>query len=72
MKIKKPSSISDDIEMWSSHTIVEDELTEDMEITGFKLEFKGNLSEWLTEYLNNPIGSRLHKRFISIFKDWFE
>lgn len=56
----------------SSHTTMFDDETNELEIVGFELNFEGELSEWIQEYLENPVGSRLHKNFVAIFKGWFE
>jgi hypothetical protein len=69
MKIKKPN---DCIEMWSSHVINKNEVTGKLEIESFEIEFKGHLTEWLEEYLTNPVDSRLHKNLVRLFHYWFE
>lgn len=72
MKIKKPSDPSNYIKMWSNHTVNEDDITGELEIEEFDFKFQGQLSEWIIEYLNNPVGSRLHKNLVRTFNDWFE
>lgn len=69
MKIKETKK---DIEVWSSYDVYKNSSTEELEITGFDLSFKGDLSEWLEEYLTNPVNSRLHKNLVRIFRRWFE
>jgi hypothetical protein len=71
MKIKKPDNFCD-VKIESSHIVNEDDITGELEIEEFSLKFKGNLSEWLFEYLNNPVGSKLHKELVNIFSGWFE
>lgn len=71
MKIKKPKSDSS-IECWSSHTVNEDDITGELEIESFEIKFKGDLSEWIEEYLKSPVKSKLHKELVRIFSDWFE
>lgn len=70
-KIKKPDSFYD-VKIESSHIVNEDDIAGELEIEEFSLKFKGNLSEWLFEYLNNPVGSKLHKELVNIFSNWFE
>lgn len=73
MKIKKPVDCSGPyIKVESSHTVQEDDVTGELEIVKFELVFQGNLSDWLIEYLNDPVGSRLHKNLKEIFNEWFE
>lgn len=72
MKIKKPDDSSNNIKMWSNHTVNEDVITGELEIEEFELKFQGQLSEWIIEYLNNPVGSRLHKNLVRTFNGWFE
>ena len=72
MKIKKPGNLSNYIKMWSNHTVNEDDITGELEIEEFDFKFQGQLSEWIIEYLNNPVGSRLHKNLVRTFYDWFE
>ena len=72
MKIKKPNDVSNNIEMWSNHVVSVDDLTGEMEIEEFEIKFQGQLSDWLEEYLINPLGSRLHKNLVRVFRDWFE
>ncbi len=71
MKIKKPNNFYD-VKVESSHIVNEDDITGELEIEEFSFKFKGNLSEWLIEYLNNPVRSKLHKELVSIFSNWFE
>lgn len=71
MKIRKPDNFYD-VKIESSHTVNEDDITGELEIEEFSIKFKGNLSELLFEYLNNPVESKLHKELISIFSGWFE
>ena len=72
MKIKKPSDFSNNIKMWSNHTVNENDLTGELEIEEFEIKFQGQLSEWIIEYLNDPVHSRLHKNIVRVFNDWFE
>jgi len=71
MKIKKPDN-SYDVKIESSHTVNEDDITGELEIEEFEIKFQGQLSDWLEEYLTDPLGSRLHKNLVGIFRDWFE
>ena len=71
MKIKKPDNFCD-VKIESSHIVNEDDITGELEIEEFSIKFKGNLSELLLEYLNNPVGSKLHKELVNIFSGWFE
>lgn len=71
MKIRKPDNFYD-VKIESSHIVNEDDITGELEIEEFSIKFKGNLSELLFEYLNNPVGSKLHKELVSIFSGWFE
>ena len=72
MKIKKPNAPSNNVKMWSNHTVNEDDITGELEIEEFDFKFQGQLSEWIIEYLNNPVGSRLHKNLVRTFNGWFE
>lgn len=71
MKIKKPDNFCD-VKIESGHIVNEDDITGELEIEEFSLKFKGRLSKWLFEYLNNPVGSKLHKELVNIFSGWFE
>ena len=72
MKLTKIKEVRRDIEVWSSHDVNKDTSTGELEIVGFDLSFRGDLSEWLEEYLTNPVGSRLHKNLVRTFRSWFE
>ena len=72
MKIKKPNAPSNNVKMWSNHIVNEDDITGELEIEEFNFKFQGQLSEWIIEYLNNPVGSRLHKNLVRTFNGWFE
>ena len=71
MKIKKPDNFYD-VKIESSHIVNEDDITGELEIEEFEIKFQGQLSDLLEEYLTNPIGSRLHKNLVGVFRDWFE
>lgn len=69
MKVRKPEQL---IETSFSHTVKEDEVTGELEITEVELKFKGPLSEWLQEYLQAPTESKLHENLVRAFRDWFK
>ena len=71
MKIKKPDNFCD-VKIESGHIVNEDDITGELEIEEFNFKFQGQLSEWIIEYLSNPVGSRLHKNLVRTFSDWFE
>lgn len=70
MKVKMPTEPSC-IEMHTFHTTFVDEDTKDCCIVEVELHLTGNLTDWLIEYIQNPVGSRLHKNLERTFRSWF-
>ena len=72
MRQMKNKDSKDCIEVFSDHTTVIDTNTREVRITHFELDYSGELTEWIAEYLDNPEGSRLCKDLERMFRCWLD
>ena len=56
----------------AEHTVVFDTSEKTFQITEFHIKFKGDMNDWLREYMENPKGSRLDKNLRRLFSEWLE
>ena len=56
----------------SQCTFYKDPFTNKYHIVGINLVCKGILTDWLKEYIDNPVNSKLHKIFIMEIEKWLK